>query len=120
MRRRRVGGGAGGSDSPRAGDPGSALGGSAGAATPLGQPALAQAPTLVFGVPSPHPGFLVGLQGVGQAVLAHRALDTDGLGGFDLVYGRSGGADGKEEVGLGIPASSGVTPIGDGQGVKDG
>ena len=53
---------------------------------------------LVFGVASPDPGFLVGFQGVGQAILADDALGADGLGGLDLVDGGSGGADGEEEI----------------------
>ncbi len=39
------------------------------ATTPLSEPALAKSPALVLCVGTPYPGFLVGLQGVVQALL---------------------------------------------------
>src|SRR5690606_10848713 len=83
-----------------------------GAATALGQPALAEATTVVLGVATPDTRLLIGLQGVLEAFLSNRAGHADGDGGLDLLYGRAGGADREEEAGLGVPALGQVSPVG--------
>src|SRR5690554_3244618 len=83
-----------------------------GAATPFGEPALAEPTTIVLGVAAPDTRLLVGLQGVLEALLPDGAGHADADGGLDLLYGRAGGADGKEEAGLGITARSQVSPVG--------
>ena len=41
---------------------------------------------------------------------AHRALAADLLGLVDLHQRRPGGADGEEQLGVGVPAEGTVTP----------
>ena len=45
-----------------------------------------------------------------QAVDAHRALPADLLRLGDLVERRTGRADGKEQLGVGLPTQGTVTP----------
>ena len=74
----------------------------------LGQPALAQLAALLLGGAAPDAGLLVGGQGELEALGVHRAHRADPLGRLDLVEGEAGGADGEEEVGIGVPAQRAV------------
>ena len=78
----------------------SLVGCSEAATTPVCEPTLAEAATLVFCITAPDARFLVGLQGVLQAVFVDRAGATDLFGGGDLSDRRSGGSDGKEQSGV--------------------
>jgi hypothetical protein len=70
------------------------------AATPIGQPALAKSATLVFGVATPHASFLIGFEGVLEAVLVHGTRAANLFGGDDLCNSGSSGADGEEQGGV--------------------
>ena len=65
------------------------------------QPRLAQLAALLLGGAAPDAGLLVGGQGEVEARLLRLAAAADPLGRLDLVDGRTGRADGEEEVGFG-------------------
>ena len=88
-------------------DRGSWLGGAALAGDVL----LAELAALLLGGAAPHAGVLVGGEGVLEARGLGLALPADGLGVLDLLDGGAGGADGEEQVGVGVPAQGDVAPV---------
>lgn len=85
---------------------------SAGPTPTFRKPALAEATPFIFGVASPHSGFLIGSERVLQAVLLHGAQRADGFCFGDGIDSRAGGTDGKEQRRLRVPAGGKLTPFG--------
>jgi hypothetical protein len=71
--------------------------GSDGPASTFGEPPLAETPPFVLGVSAPHPSFLVGLEGVLEALILNRTLGANGFGGGNVVEGRPRGTHGKKQ-----------------------
>jgi two-component sensor histidine kinase len=81
-------------------------------------PLAAQRPALLLGGAAPDATVLVGGQGEVEARLLDVARTADGLGGLDLLDGRTGGADGEEQIRVGVATGAVLAPIValDGQG----
>jgi len=77
----------------------------------LGQPPLAEPTSIVLGEPAPDPGLLIGLEGILETGLLHRASRTDGDGGLDVIDGGPGGSYRKEQRRFGIPARGQIPPV---------
>ena len=82
-----------------------------GGAALAGGVVLAQLAALLLGGAAPHAGVLVGGEGVLEARGLGVALLADGLGAVDLLDRGAGGADGEEEVGVGVAAERDVAPV---------
>lgn len=75
------------------------------------QPALPEAATLVFGIPTPDSGFLIRLECVLEAVLLDVALSANLFGRLDLIDRRSSGPDREEQTGVGVTACRELSPF---------
>jgi hypothetical protein len=67
-------------------------------------------PALLLGEPTPDPRVLVGVERELEALAAHEALTADLACLLELEEGETGGPDGEEELGIGIPAQGVVSP----------
>src|SRR5689334_22411893 len=76
----------------------------------VAHPGLAELAALLLGGAAPHTGLLVGGQGELEALAGDAALRADVLGRGDLVECETGGADGEEELRIGVPAGRSVPP----------
>jgi hypothetical protein len=78
----------------------------------VGEPTLAKTTALLFGVPAPNTGLLIGFECVLEAFFTYRARGANGTGFLDVANGRTGCANREEYFRVAVPTGGQFPPVG--------